>query len=61
MFRRLGRKIIRDAQQVQLHSVNITDDNDDSFQRYTGKCQEANDVYYHGGHSHSHDDGLTDD
>lgn len=61
MFTKLGRKIIRDAGRTQRSVVHVTDDSDDSFQRYTGKCEEAGDVYYHGGHSHSHDDGLTDD
>ena len=58
MFTKLGRKIIRDAQNPSY----VVKEDDDNFNRYiASKCEGGDDVYYHGGHSHDHDDGLTED
>lgn len=69
MFTKLGKKIMQDAARTEYvpkaSKSLLFEQDDDSFQRYTGGsrslCETGDDVYYHGGHDHDHDDGLTDD
>ena len=62
MFTRLGRKIISDIQKTRSIDYQVIDDEDDSFRRFNAKCEDASDVYYHGGgHGHSHGPEMTED
>lgn len=61
MFTKLGRKIITDSFKIQRIESQIVDEADDEYKRFGSKCEKGSDVYYHGGHSHDHDDGMTDD
>lgn len=63
LFKQLGRKIVEDSTKAQPVRELTVLENDDSFLRYEGGslCERGDDVYYHGGHDHGHDDGLTED